>query len=277
MTAIRCCQLAPRLLDLDANATLSTAAVRDAVAEDADVIVLPELVTSGYMMESDDEVRTVAISRDDAILQSWSEAVRGTQSVVVGGFAERGDDGVIYNSAAVVDASGVLAVYRKTHLWNREKRIFQPGDQPPPVVDTAHGRLGILVCYDLEIPEVPRMLALAGADLLVAPTNWGRIELPVGVEPPQLMMARAAARANHVFVAVCDRTGDERGQQWTGGSAVLDAEGWILARPDADGVVRADIDPLLARDRDLSEVNHLFDDRRPELYTSLAAGIPARS
>lgn len=271
MTTIRCCQLEPRLLDLAANADLSTAAVRDAVREGADIIVLPELVTSGYMIETAEEARGVAIAADHPVLRAWSDALQGTASLVIGGFAELGDDDVVYNSAAVVDASGVRAVYRKTHLWNREKRIFRPGDQAPPVLDTAHGRIGVLLCYDLEIPEVPRMLALAGADLLVAPTNWGRIDVPEGVEPPQLMMARAAARANHVFVAVCDRGGDERGQRWTGGSAVLDAEGWVLARPDADGIVRADIDPLTSRQRDLSAVNHLFGDRRPELYAALTA------
>ena len=85
---------------------------------------------------------------------------------------------VIYNSAAVVDSSGVRAVYRKTHLWDRERLIFTPGAELPPVVETAHGRIGVLICYDLEFPELPRSLALRGADLICAPVNWPLIDPP---------------------------------------------------------------------------------------------------
>lgn len=268
MTTIHCCQLDPRLHDLDGNLRRATAAVRAAAEAAADVIVLPELATSGYMYESADEIGPQAIGRDHPVFRSWAEALVGTDAVVVAGFAERAAMGV-FNSVAVVDATGVRLVYRKAHLWHREKAVFCSGDEPAPTVDTRHGRLGVLVCYELEIPEVPRSLALAGADLLVAPTNWGLIDVPAEVEPPQLMMARAAARASHVYVAVCDRAGVERDQRWTGGSAVIDAEGWVLARPDAEGTARASIDALQARERDLSPVNNLFADRRPALYSAL--------
>ena len=94
--------------------------------------------------------------------------------MVVGGFCELGEGGRLFNSAAVVDRSGVLAVYRKLHLWNDESSWFTPGSEPAPVVDTVHGRIGVGVCYDIEFPELTRGLALAGADLVALPTNWPR-------------------------------------------------------------------------------------------------------
>jgi len=261
-----CAQLDPVLLDLPGNLARAADAVATAVGRGADIVVLPELVTSGYLLDSTDEAMSVAITPDDARLAAWRAPLRGTGSLVVGGICERGEDGRLYNSAVLLDAGGVVAVYRKTHLWNREKRFFTPGAEPAPVLDTAFGRIGILVCYDLEFPEVPRTLALAGADLLLAPTNWSELPRPAGEQPPQVLNARMAARANHVFVAVCDRTGTERGQRWTGGTAVIDPEGWVLALPDEDGYAIADLVVESARNRQTSTVNHVLGDRRPDLY-----------
>ena len=106
------------------------------------------------MFERADEAVAAAIPRTDPLFAEWAaEASRGA-AVVVGGFCERGDDGHVYNSAALVDGTGVRAVHRKTHLWDREKLWFRPGDEPPPVVDTAVGRIGMLICYELEFPEL---------------------------------------------------------------------------------------------------------------------------
>src|ERR1700722_5738172 len=152
MTRIVCQQLAPRIGSLDANRELSLNAIAAAVAERADVIVLPELVTSGYVFESAQEAASLAIPVTDPLLREWGAAASRGDAVVIGGFCERGDDGKIYNSAAVVDGSGVLGVYRKVHLWDREKLWFTAGDAAPRVFDTSHGRIGVIVCYDLEFP-----------------------------------------------------------------------------------------------------------------------------
>ena len=189
----------------------------------ADIVVLPELVTSGYVFSGFEEAESVAV--EPSSLAWWG----AFGALVVGGFCERGDDGRLYNSAAVVDGSGVVAVYRKTHLWDRERLIFTPGDAVPPVLDTAFGRLGVLVCYDLEFPEMPRSLALRGAELLCVPVNWPVVERPpAGEHPPEQLTAMSAARVNRVFIAVCDRVGAERGVEWVGGTAVIDENGWIV-------------------------------------------------
>ena len=243
MTRIACCRLHPRLGDLHANRAMVLAALR---ATDADVVVLPELVTSGYVFETREEAAAVAIAADDSLLAEWGRLGHG---LVVGGFCEQGADGNLYNSAAVVDASGVLAVYRKTHLWDRERLFFTPGASVPPVLETGFGRVGVLICYDLEFPEMPRSLALRGADLICAPVNWPVVELPpAGERPPEQLTAMSTARVNRVFIAVCDREGTERGVEWVGGTAIIDENGWVA------GVTSADVDLARGSQQDLQWV-----------------------
>jgi predicted amidohydrolase len=276
VTHVVCRQLAPRIADLEANRALSVRAIREAVDAGAGIVVLPELVTSGYVFASREEARSVAIAPDHPLFADWAaEAARGP-AVVVGGFCELGDDGNLYNSAAVVDAGGVLAVYRKTHLWDTEKEVFEPGAELPPVVETPAGRIGVLVCYDLEFPELTRSLALRGADLLAVPTNWPVVDRPPGERPPEVIIAQAAARTNRVFVACCDRTGTERGQEWMAGTTLIDEMGWVLAAVDGEGAAAADMDLPRARVKTITERADTLLDRRPELYGDVAASPTAK-
>jgi predicted amidohydrolase len=257
MTRVACLRLGPQIGDLAANRELVLRALERV---EADIVVLPELVTSGYVFASRDEAAAVAIGADDPLLAEWGAG----GALVVGGFCEQGADGALYNSAAVVDAGGVLAVYRKTHLWDRERLIFTPGDAAPPLLETAFGRLGVVICYDLEFPEMPRSLALRGADLICAPVNWPVLELPPeGERPPEQLTAMSAARVNRVFIAVSDREGTERGVEWVGGTAIIDENGWIA------GTSSADIDLRRARVKTFSGLSDAFADRRPELYGDL--------
>ena len=91
------------------------------------------------------------------------------------------------------------------------------------------GRVGVAICYDLEFPEVTRHLALRGADLVAVPTNWPLVPRPDGEHPPEVVIAMAAARVNRVAIACCDRTGTERGVQWTAGATIVGVDGWVLA------------------------------------------------
>lgn len=270
MTRIVCQQLAPRIAGLEANRRLSVDAVAAAVRDRADIIVLPELVTSGYVFQSAQETASVAITANDQLLQEWSAAAGRGGAVVIGGFCERGSDGRIYNSAAVVDGTGVIGVYRKTHLWDREKLFFEAGDAPPAVFDTPAGRIGVLVCYDLEFPEMTRALALAGAELIAVPTNWPLVDRPEGERPPEVTIAMAAARVNRVFIACCDRTGTERGQEWTGGTSIVSESGWVVAAQTGIGPARAVVDLTRSHDKGLTQLADVFADRRPGLYGAVA-------
>lgn len=271
MTRIVCRQFHPAQADLAANRELTRAAIAEAVSAGGEIVVLPELATSGYLFDSREEAASVAITAQHELFSEWAAEAALGGSIVVGGFCEAGEDNVLYNSAAVVDATGVVAVYRKTHLWDREKLIFTAGTAEPPVLETKFGRLGLLICYDLEFPELTRALALRGADLLVVPTNWPLVYRPSGERPPEVIIAMAAARTNRVFIACCDRTGTERGQEWTAGTTVIDEAGWVVSTVAGEGMARADLDLSRARTKTLTALSDAFGDRRPELYRAVSA------
>jgi predicted amidohydrolase len=261
-----CEQLAPRVGDLAHNKELVRDAVRRALSDRADIVVLPELTTSGYVFADAEEARRTAIGAADPFFADLRAMLAGTDTVLVLGFCEDGGD-TLYNSAAVVDAGGVRAVYRKTHLWDRETLFFTPGERMAPVVSTAHGRIGVLICYDMEFPEMPRRLAMAGADLIAVPTNWPLEDHPTGERPAEIIQAQAAARANGLYIACADRSGTERGQRWTQGTAVINQYGWITAAATGTGHrVVTDLFLHLSREKALSPHNDLLGDRRTDLY-----------
>jgi predicted amidohydrolase len=264
-------QVAISVGGVDANRKAVAEAVAEAAALGAGLVVLPELVDSGYVFSSADEARGLATAvGDSATLGQWRALAQEHGTVIAGGFCELGGDGLLYNSAAIVDASGTRAVYRKAHLWNREKTVFTPGDAPPPVVDLAFGRVGLMVCYDLEFPEWVRLAALGGADLIAAPVNWPATDdIPTDGQWPEVLKARANAAVNGVFVAVADRCGGERGVSWISGSLIASPTGATLAGPvlaDRPALLAAECDLKLARDKRVSDYNDLLADRRPELY-----------
>lgn len=268
-TLIACCQLAPVLGDVAASTERTVSAIREAAGRGAGLIVLPELASSGYMLADEQEARAVAQSQDGPTLQAWSAVARELDLVVVGGFCELDADGQLRNSAAVVDASGLRAVYRKAHLWDRERLLFVPGDEAPPVVPTAIGRVGVVICYDLEFPEWVRIPALAGAQVLAAPTNWPRGRWPQGERAGEVLRAMSDAAVNRMFVAVADRVGEERGQAWVGGSAIIDPDGWPLAggRDSVEaGIVMAACRLGEADEKGYGGLSDAFADRRPDLY-----------
>lgn len=265
-TRVVCEQLAPTIADLAGNQRLVLETIASDIADGADIVVLPELVTSGYVFESADEARSVAMRRDDPFFDEVSALLRGTSAVAIFGFCEQSDGLDLFNSAAVVTAVGLVTVYRKVHLWDRETLVFTPGSALPPVVDTPHGSVGVMVCYDLEFPEMPRSLALAGADLIAVPTNWPITDVPAGERAPEVMHAQSSARANGVFIACCDRSGVERGQHWTEGTVIVDQFGWPIDTASGTARATADVFLGLARDKSISPHNDLLADRRPDVY-----------
>jgi 5-aminopentanamidase len=272
-TLIAVAQLAITVAEPDANRRAAADAVAEAAAAGARLVVLPELCDSGYVFDAADpaaEARGLAApAADSTTLRQWHELAARHRLVIVGGFCELGADGRLYNSAALVDASGTRAVYRKAHLWDAEKLVFTPGDAALPTVDTEVGRVAVMVCYDLEFPEWTRLAALDGADLIAAPVNWPGYSWPEGERPAEVLKAQAAAAANGVFVAVADRCRTERGVSWISGSLIASPEGYTLAGPvlaDRPAVLTAACDLPRARDKHVSGRNDLLADRRPELY-----------
>ncbi|EQA5355002.1 nitrilase-related carbon-nitrogen hydrolase [Serratia marcescens] len=262
---VACCQLALRVGEAEHNRALSAQAIRRAAQRGANVIVLPELVNSGYVLRDKAEARALAEAEDGPSLSLWGALARELDVAIVAGFCERLPDGEVANSAALIDAQGVRAIYRKAHLWHEESTIFTAGDRPPPVIETRFGRLAVMICYDLEFPEWVRLPALAGAQLLCAPVNWPLAPRPQGERPAEMVKAQANAAVNRLFIAVCDRCETERGVAWIGGSVIVD--GYPLTQSLAgEGMVLASMDIGSADDKHIGRHNHVHRDRRPMLY-----------
>jgi 5-aminopentanamidase len=285
-TVIAVAQLSIAIGEPDVNRAAAADAVAEAAAAGAQLVILPELCDSGYVfgtaaVQARAEARDLASpAADSTTLRRWRDLAAEHEVVIVGGFCELGADGNLYNSAAVVDASGTRAVYRKAHLWDAEKLVFTPGGAQPPVVDLEFGRVAVMICYDLEFPEWVRLATLAGADLIAAPVNWpatpdGR----PGERPPEVIEAQADAAANGVFVAVADRCRTERDVSWIGGSVIIGPNGYPLAGPvldDLPAVLAAPCDLAQARNKSLGGDTDRLADRRPELYVGVAARRGAR-
>lgn len=269
--AVACAQLAPRFGDLEGNRARATAAIEAAAGIGARVVVLPELCISGYAFEDADEARALAEpAADGPTVAAWRELAERHGTVIVGGICEREEDGTLFNSAALVDEHGLRCVYRKAHLWDREPLIFRAGAEPPPVIDTAAGRIGVAICYDAFFPELMRTLALAGADLIAVPMNSPVLGPPTEPLAIEVVLAVAAAHVNRVFIAQADRSGPERGIEWAQASVIVDPGGALLAGPvNGARVLEATCDLHAARDKSLGERNDVLEDRRPELYNHL--------
>jgi 2,6-dihydroxypseudooxynicotine hydrolase len=270
-TIIAVAQLAITIGEPGGNRKAAEAAVTEAAAAGARLVVLPELCDSGYVFRDEAEARDLATPATDGdTLRLWRDLAAAYRIVIVGGFCELGADGRLYNSAALVDGSGTKAVYRKAHLWDAEKLIFTPGDAPPPVVDTEFGRIAVMICYDLEFPEWVRLPALDGADLVAAPVNWPTAQgTPEGERPAEVIKVQAAAATNGIFVAVADRCGTERGVSWISGSLIAAPGGYPLAGPvlaDRPALLTAACDLPRARDKKQAVHADLLADRRPGLY-----------
>jgi 5-aminopentanamidase len=268
---VACAQLAPVLGDLEGNRLRAAAAIEQAAARDAALVVLPELCSSGYAFVDSTEASRSAEPIDGPTVSQWSELARRHQIVIVGGVCEHDRDGALYNTAVVVEPHGLRASYRKTHLWDREQLIFEPGDQPPPAVETDVGRIGVAICYDAFFPEVLRGLALAGAEMIAVPMNSPVLGPALRPLASELVLAIAAAHVNRVFIAQADRAGEERGIKWAQASAIVAPDGSLLAGPlPGRHLLVANCELRLAHDKSISARNDVLADRRPELYGEAA-------
>jgi 5-aminopentanamidase len=266
-TRATCCQLPLHIGDIEGNRVAARTAIEQAVNDGAQIVVLPELASSGYVFADRSELVSLAETRDGPSITEWANLATAFGVTIVAGFPEAAGDEV-YNSAAVVDPTGLRGVYRKAHLWDTENAVFDRADDLPLLVDTEHGRIGVMICYDVEFPEWVRAVALEGADLLCAPVNWPLLPRPEGERPTELVRVLAGAGMNRMPIAVCDRAGVERGQNWIGGSVITDADGYPLAIAEfgKPGNITADIDLAESRIKKFNENNDVHGDRRTDLY-----------
>ena len=257
---------------LDENRTRIVDAIRDAAGRGADLVILPELASSGYKLDEWRAAQAVAESIPGPTTEVWREEAAAADCYVVGGICER-EDNALFNSVAVVGPEGVLAVYRKLHLFAEERLLFEPGNMGLPVVTLPFGRVGIIVCYDLRFPEALRLLALQRADLAAIPTAWApgfdRTPPPDGIID-QVHAAAVQANLNQVFVAAASRVGTDDDLPYLGSSVIVDPHGRYVYGPasrDEEVVEVVELDLAEAR---RAKVRHPLitplADRRVDVY-----------
>ena len=275
-TRVGICQLAPSASRAD-NLARGCELVRQAADAGAQVVLLPELFESPYFPRTVDDAHfALAQPRGESEAVAMLSKLCAELSVVVPVSIFERDGDAFYNTVVMIDAGGdALGHYRKTHIPDgpgyEEKHYFAPGDTGFRVFDTAHGRVGVGICWDQWFPECARAMALAGAELLLYPTAIGSepVRSEIDTRRPWRRVMVGHAVANTIPIAAANRIGDEGGQRFYGSSFVCDQWGELIAElgDDEEGVAVATIDRAgVARDR---EWMGLIVDRRPGMYGKL--------
>ena len=272
MTRIGLAQILGRPGAAEANRKAGVDAAAALFEQRADIVLLPEMSVPWYSTDRE-ALEPLAEALDGPTVAGWQEQAKLHGGLVVGGLCERGDDG-IYNTAVAVGADGVVAHYRKLHLFDLEKHCFAPGDAGLTVAETDYGTIGLCICYDLRFVEVVRVLALRGADLICVPTAWirgfDRRQYADGELIPHAEGALVQANLSQVFIACASQVGTGDGTEFLGSSVLADPYGRIAAGPLS--TVReqfevADVDLSEARRAQArSELIQPRADRRTDVY-----------
>ncbi len=240
------------------------AVISDVQDREFDLLVLPELFATGYQFMNREEAINLADESGEGItFARLSQLASEKNSLIIYGFPEKTEDR-LYNSAMAILPDGRYHVYQKTHLFDTEKAVFDPGQSGFFVFSFNNARIGMMICFDWRFPEAARKLALQGAQIICHPSN---LVLP---HCPTAVITRALE--NNVFTITANRIGQENrtgnSLSFIGLSRIVGPDGEIIASLGAEeaGFVSADIVPELADNKAITPRNHIFDDRRPEMY-----------
>ncbi len=272
--------------DRDANLAKSVAGIRDAAGRGAQLVLLQELHAGLYFCQSED---TACFDQAESIPGASTEQLgalaRELGIVLVASLFERRAAGLYHNTAVVLERDGSIAgMYRKMHIPDDpgfyEKFYFTPGDLGFMPIDTSVGRLGVLVCWDQWYPEAARLMALAGAELLLYPTAIGWDPQDEAAEQQRqrdawITVQRSHGVANGVPVLVANRTGFEAapdgdgGIQFWGSSFVCGPQGEVFSQGDVHEECVLVTEISLARGEQVRRIWPFLRDRRIDAYQDL--------
>lgn len=254
------------------NRSLLASKAEEAFRSGADIVILPEMSSTGYSTQKSDLSR-VAEDVNGPTTSSWRDLAATYDGYVVGGFCEV-SGGALFNAAAIVGPKGVVLHYRKLHLFSEEKNVFAKGNLGLPIVRTPFGVLGLCVCYDLRFLEVARALALMDVELLCVPTawlagfdseKWDRTDMC-----PQAQGAALQANLNQMFIACASQVGIRDAHEFLGSSVIADPFGDLVAGPlsiteDQSTVVTVDLEQVKHAQR-RGPLIMPREDRRTDVY-----------
>lgn len=251
---------------LPLNVTANLQRLKDTAskAKDIDLLVMPEMFLTGYNIGAK-AAASLAQSHDGEAASYVADIAKSCNIAIAYGYPELATDGRIYNSVQLIDSGGQsLLNYRKTHLFGElDKSMFTPGPCAYPVVELNGWKVGVLICYDLEFPENTRILALAGAELIVVPTaNMVPYDTIADVT------VRSRALENQCYVAYANYCGNEGTIHYCGLSSIAGPTGLQVALAGHDETL---ISAIIEHEQ-LTKAkvgNNYLADRRPELYSAL--------
>ncbi len=260
-------QMKPEFGKVESNITR---ALELAGGSHADLLVLSELFTTGYLFKDRKQLSEYAETIPHGnTCRRMAEFAASEHSAIVYGFVERDSD-KIFNTSVCITPAGDVYKYRKLHLFGAEKSYFDPGDLELEVIDLQGCRIGIIICFDYYFPEPCRVLALQGAQIVCHPSNL------VTRFGQQVMRVRSIE--NRIYSVTANRIGEEfrvdKSLHFTGGSQITNITGDILcsASEDEETCHVIDIDPNLADLKHVTEDNDVIADRRPAFYRRIISG-----
>ena len=266
--------------DREDNKTRLAEKIRKLAQQSAELIVLQELHNGLYFCQTEDvSVFDQAETIPGPSTEFFGQMAKETGAVIVTSLFERRATGLYHNTAVVLEKDGTIAgKYRKMHIPDDpgyyEKFYFTPGDLGFQPIDTSLGRLGVLVCWDQWYPEAARLMALAGAELLVYPTAIGYDPNDTKDEQERQRMAwqtvqRGHAVANGLPVVTVNRVGNEDGVPFWGTSFVAGPQGELLYEAPTDKEVEAVVEVDMQRLEQVRRWWPFLRDRRIENYEGL--------
>ena len=270
---LACVQTDIKFADVDSNLKRTLRWIEKAADANADLVVFPECMLSGYAYADRGHALQHSIAVDDRPFTEIAQAAAKHDLHVTVGFLEKqqlpGGESRLFNASALVGGAGVIGRYRKIHLPHLGvDRFVDRGDRPYEVLTAGEAKVGLAICYDSSFPEPMRVLALGGADVIALGTNWpSPAERTAEVVPP------ARSMENHLYFAAANRVGTENGFHFCGRSSICGPDGIVLAKSndDRETMITAEIDLSLARNKRIERTRdaHVIDrfkDRRPEFY-----------
>ena len=261
-------QMEPKLGQVKRNVAACVDAAEEAKTLGADLVAFPECMLTGYAYRSREEAWEAALDPEGELFAPLRRAARDLDLFLTVGYLERAGD-ELANAVSIVGPDGIVAHYRKTHLPHLgADRFTVPGRSLGEVRDVAGLRVGLQICWDASFPEVTRLQALEGADLVILPTNW-----PQEADIKADWLPNARAYENVIYFAAVNRLGTERGYVFHGRSRVCGPAGETLVEGPADreAILVADLDPARARTKKIQhrEGEYWVDrigQRREDLY-----------
>ena len=226
----------------------------------SNLIILPELSDTGYNFSDKKHALTISkpIDKNPLVAMLLEQSIKLKTHIVTGICEKKGNK--LYNSSLIISPEGILGKYRKIHLFFNERDIFEEGEGGLKIFDIDGYRLGMLICFDYLFPDIWRVTAQKGADIIAHPSNL--------VTYNAFKVVPALAIMNKVFIATTNRIGSDGNLIFAGKSFICNPSGDIISEASQlnEEILFSEIDTSISHNKMITERNHVFDDRRPGKY-----------